>query len=102
MIYSTDTSVIGMHSEVIDFLARYGLAGVFLLIMVMINFRKHVDREIEKNSSLIKISMRYIICITIFYSILNPVISIGAGLILFFIFPIFLRFLNLEIEGCYR
>lgn len=81
MIYSTDVSVIGMHSEVLDFLARYGILGLILFGLL---YRLYINEVRLRESAL----YTPLILVFLLYAILNPFISRTSGIALFWIIPI--------------
>ncbi len=89
MIYSTDVSVVGMHSEVFDFMARYGIIGLLIFCYMV---KRYYSMEAALNSRVIKSLM----LVFFIYMILNPVISRNAGIVFFWIIPYIVRLRDLE------
>ncbi len=91
MIYSSDVSVVGMHSELVDFLARYGLVGIIILTLI-----------IKKHMKIIKIDykedLKFFVGIILLYMVFNPVITRGTGIILFWIIPYVIK-INIQRES---
>jgi hypothetical protein len=80
-------SGVGHHSEVIDFLARFGLVGFFVFWLILKPFFISLLSHREKSYTLFPI-----LIFIIMYSLLNNVISFEFGLVIFMILPIFSRY----------
>ena len=87
-------SGIGHHSEIIDFFARFGLFGVFVLWLILRPFFISLFVHSKHNYTLAPVMV-----FIIMYSFLNNVISFEFGLIIFIILPILSRHIdgNLQI-----
>jgi hypothetical protein len=81
MIYSNDVSIVGMHSELLDFLARYGILGSVLFIPMLKNYFIARGLVYSENA-------KFLLQIILLYSLFNPFISRTAGIALFWILPI--------------
>lgn len=90
MIYSADINLgIGMHSQIIDDLARYGVFGIIFTVNIYYNF---YIKFIRKAISLKR--LKYIIASiigAIVMSILNPTVGPQLGLDIFLIMPYYIN-----------
>lgn len=75
---------IGMHSHFIDDLARFGILGFSIEIIIYFLFFKYV---LEKLCDPYKNAYIVVICAFCFYGLFNPCVYPQNGLMLFFIFP---------------
>ena len=92
--YSSDTGI-GNHSYIFDNLARLGFVGFFFELLVYVFFYRYMSSLI--NNSLKK----YYLCSWggfIFYALFNPIAYPSTGIMLFFVFPLFVYFLSLKID----
>ena len=84
MYYTQDITVVGMHSEALDFLARYGFIGLILFLLLMFKYVKSLN---IKNLVMFKT----VLGVLSLYVLLNPMINRSSGIALFLIFPIILE-----------
>lgn len=89
MVYSVDVSIIGMHSEVLDFLARYGVMGVMIFAPIVKGF---YEKTIDVKSDIAK----SILCVVIVYSMFNPCINRTSGIAVFWIIPFAISLITKE------
>lgn len=90
MIYHNDihTTGIGMHSQIIDDMARYGLFGYFVFILIIIIFLKTYCHGLSKDVYAVLVS---VVGGLIIFSLINIASNLIFGLLLFFVIPIFVE-----------
>lgn len=89
MIYSSDIIFVGMHSEIFDFMARYGLIGGILFVSLL-KYYFHLQNNTKQSE------YKTIIVIIVLYSLFNPCISKETGIIFFIILPCLTDFYKQE------
>ncbi|MDP9739957.1 UNVERIFIED_ORG: hypothetical protein QFZ59_001787 [Bacillus sp. B2I3] len=82
---------IGMHSHLLDDLARFGIMGFTFEIMVYIVFIIYVINNLDK-----KLRKHYMVSWIgfVFYAFFNPIVYPPTGIMLFFIFPLYVFYLS--------
>lgn len=87
MIYSLDhfQSGIGMHSQVFDDMARYGIVGIIMYRQILISYLKNLKTSIFSTEHYI--INKSILMGALFMAIYNPLISIPMGMVIFIILP---------------
>lgn len=87
-IYSTG---IGMHSHLLDDLARFGIFVFIIEIMVYVIFVKFINEQLESKTRKFNVISW---CGFAFYALFNPIVYPPSGIVLFFIFPLFIIFFD--------
>lgn len=83
---------VGMHSQVLDDLARYGIIGVIVQAIVLYRFFKnYLIRYATKNSETMTTVMSTLAGIVV-YSIFNPIISLYSGVVIFLAQYLYVRY----------
>ncbi|MBQ0083195.1 MAG: O-antigen ligase family protein [Clostridiales bacterium] len=87
MVYDAEYTRVGMHSEVFDFAARYGIVGiVFLVLLLKEFFANQKNQMFFGETGSIKQYMPIFICIIV-YGIFNPLIGTTSGMAIFLVIP---------------
>ena len=85
LLYTEDYSIIGMHSEICDFLGRFGIMGLCLVLSMLISLINEIKKE-ELNSK----SFSPILVSCIINLLLNPMAGISTGIIMLIVVPAFM------------
>lgn len=91
MIYNAEDSVVGMHSGILDFLARFGLFGVAIFCL-MLYFYIRIRKDTAKTS--VKTNIVPLFILIFIYALLNPYMDLTSGTITFLVLPAFYNVLT--------
>ncbi|MBD7964911.1 hypothetical protein [Fictibacillus norfolkensis] len=86
---------IGNHSYIFDNLAKFGIVGFFFELTVYITFIRYVTSNIDSKLR------KYYYCSWsgfVFYALFNPIVFPSVGILLFFIFPLFIHYKSLTLS----
>lgn len=97
-VYSSEIALygVGMHSQIFDDLARFGIIGISLIFLIYFYwFKRFYIYHIKKSQ--MPFLYAFIIGL-VFYSINNIFMNPVYGILVFFIIPLFIRFYGIEKE----
>mgnify|MGYP000883428883 CR=1 FL=1 len=83
--------LIGLHSQILDDLAYYGLAGFTLIISILFNFKKRYMNYYKAYLANGKALIWAYGTGVLFFALFNPFANINIGLMIFVFFPLYCK-----------